>query len=93
VNWFGLHPYWGNGNNLEWILLISPVADLSDSVSHLSDVGMQASNPSGCRNDSALHGGWDTHSSALGYQTQQWAMVTIILVVVVRSLVMLPWEG
>jgi hypothetical protein len=32
---------------------------------------MQASNSSGCRNDIALHGGWDTHSSALGLQTQQ----------------------
>jgi hypothetical protein len=28
VNWFGLHIYWGRGNNLESILLISPVADL-----------------------------------------------------------------
>jgi hypothetical protein len=28
VNWFGLHLYWGRGNNLESILLISPVADL-----------------------------------------------------------------
>jgi hypothetical protein len=26
--WFGLHLYWGRGNNLESILLISPVADL-----------------------------------------------------------------
>jgi hypothetical protein len=32
---------------------------------------MQASNSSGCRNDIAVHGGWDTHSSALGLQTQQ----------------------
>jgi hypothetical protein len=32
---------------------------------------MQASISSGCRNDIALHGGWDTHSSALGLQTQQ----------------------
>jgi hypothetical protein len=31
--------------------------------------GMQASNSSGCKNDIALHGGWDTHSSALGLQT------------------------
>jgi hypothetical protein len=28
VNWFGLHLYWGRGNNLESILLISPEADL-----------------------------------------------------------------
>jgi hypothetical protein len=28
VNWFGLHLYWGRRNNLESILLISPVADL-----------------------------------------------------------------
>jgi hypothetical protein len=32
---------------------------------------MQASMSSGCRNDIALHGRWDTHSSALGLQTQQ----------------------
>jgi hypothetical protein len=32
---------------------------------------MQASISSGSRNDSALHGGWDTHSSALGLKTQQ----------------------
>jgi hypothetical protein len=31
----GLHLYWGRGNNLESVLLISPVADLSDSVSLL----------------------------------------------------------
>jgi hypothetical protein len=48
VNWFGLHLYWGRGNNLESILLlISPVSDLSDSVSLLEDAGMQASNSSG----------------------------------------------
>jgi hypothetical protein len=35
VNWFGLHLYWGKGNNLESILLIGPVADLSESVSLL----------------------------------------------------------
>jgi hypothetical protein len=28
VNWFGLHLYWGRGNNLESILHISSVADL-----------------------------------------------------------------
>jgi hypothetical protein len=33
VNWFGSHLYWGRGNNLESILLISPVADLSDPAS------------------------------------------------------------
>jgi hypothetical protein len=33
--------------------------------------GMQAPISSGFRNDTALHGGWDTHSSALGLQTQQ----------------------
>jgi hypothetical protein len=32
VNWFGLHLYWERGNNLESILVISPVADLSDFV-------------------------------------------------------------
>jgi hypothetical protein len=31
---------------------------------------MQASISSGCRNDTALRGGWDAHSSALGYQSQ-----------------------
>jgi hypothetical protein len=31
--WFAL--LWGRGNNLESILLISPVADLSDPVSFL----------------------------------------------------------
>jgi hypothetical protein len=30
------------------------------------DAGMQASISSGCRNDIALHGEWDTHSSVLG---------------------------
>jgi hypothetical protein len=44
-------PYWGRGNNLESILLISPVADLSDPVSPLQDAGMQVYNSlSGCRN-------------------------------------------
>jgi hypothetical protein len=32
---------------------------------------MQASIYSGCRNDIAVHAGWDTHSSALGLQPQQ----------------------
>jgi hypothetical protein len=40
-------------------------------VTSSQDAGMQASNSSGCRNDIALHGGWDNHSSALGLQTQQ----------------------
>jgi hypothetical protein len=53
-------------------LLLSPVADLSGLVSPLQDAGMQVYNSfSGCRDHSALHGGWDTHSSALGLQTQQ----------------------
>jgi hypothetical protein len=34
-------PYWGRGNYLESILLISPVADLSDPVSSLQGAGMQ----------------------------------------------------
>jgi hypothetical protein len=33
VNWFGLHLYWARGNNLESILLMSPVAELPDPVS------------------------------------------------------------
>jgi hypothetical protein len=46
------------GNNLESILLISPVADLSDPASPLQGAGMQVYNSfSGCRNHSALHGG------------------------------------
>jgi hypothetical protein len=32
VNWLGLHLYWRRGNNLENILLLSPVVDLSDPV-------------------------------------------------------------
>jgi hypothetical protein len=43
--------YWGRGNNLESILLISPVADLSDPVSPLQDAEMQIYNSfSGSRN-------------------------------------------
>jgi hypothetical protein len=56
--------YWGKGNNLESILLISPVADLSDPESSLQGAGMQVYNSvSGCRNLSALHegGGILTH--------------------------------
>jgi hypothetical protein len=71
MNWC-VGSYWGRENNLESILLISPVADLSDPVSPLQDAEMQVYNSfSGCRNHSTLHGGWDTHSSALGLQTQQ----------------------
>jgi hypothetical protein len=40
----------GRGNDLESILLISPVADLSDPVSPLQDAKMQVYNSSGCRN-------------------------------------------
>jgi hypothetical protein len=72
MNWF-VCPLWGRGTNLESILLISPVADLSDSLSPFQGARMQLYNPfSGCRNHSALHGGWATHSSALALQTQQY---------------------
>jgi hypothetical protein len=44
-------PYWGKEYNLESILLISPVADLSDLVAPLQDARMQIYNSfSGCRN-------------------------------------------
>jgi hypothetical protein len=47
--WFA--PLLGEGNNIESILLISPVADLSDPVSLLYDAEMQIySSFSGCRN-------------------------------------------
>jgi hypothetical protein len=47
-------PYWEKGNNLESILLLSPVEDLSDLVSPLQDSEMQIYNSfSGCRNDIA----------------------------------------
>jgi hypothetical protein len=43
---------------------------------------MQASISSGYRNDIALHGGWDSHSSALVLQTQQkepvWYLKSVI---------------
>jgi hypothetical protein len=53
-------------------LLISPVADLSDPVSSLQGAGLQVYNSfSGWRIHSARHGEWDSHSSALGLQTQQ----------------------
>jgi hypothetical protein len=68
VNCFGLHLYWGRGNNIEGILLVSPVADL-----YLS-FRMQE-----CRNNIDLHGGWDTHSSALGYQIQHTLEVSKIM--------------
>jgi hypothetical protein len=57
--------------NLESILLISSVADLSDPIFPLQGTGMPIYNSSGCRNHSVLHGGWDIHSSAIGLQTQQ----------------------
>jgi hypothetical protein len=60
--WFA--PLLGEGNNLESILLISPVADLSDPVSPLLGARMQTFNSSRCRNDLALQRRWDTHSSA-----------------------------
>jgi hypothetical protein len=45
-------------NNLESILLISPVTDLSDPVSPLQGAGMQIYHSfSGCKNHSVLHGG------------------------------------
>jgi hypothetical protein len=51
-------PYWRRGNDLESILLISPVANPSDPVSPLQDAETQIySSFSGCRNHSALHGG------------------------------------
>jgi hypothetical protein len=54
------------------ILLINPVANLSDPVSLFrmqkcgfitpsQGAGMKASNSSGCRSDIAVQGGWDTH--------------------------------
>jgi hypothetical protein len=36
-----LHLYWGRGNNLESVLLISPAADLSDPVSPLQGADLQ----------------------------------------------------
>jgi hypothetical protein len=87
--------YWGRGNNLEGILLISPVADLSGPASPVQNAEMQLYNSfSGYRNPDlqlllrtqefrfiipSQHariivlsmGGWSTHSSALGLQTQQ----------------------
>jgi hypothetical protein len=64
--WFA--PLLGKGNNLESILLINPVADLSDPAllfrvqkcrfTALSqDTGMETCNFSGCRNYMALQGG------------------------------------
>jgi hypothetical protein len=66
--WFA--PLLVEGNNLESILFISPVADLSDSISPLGCRNAVYNSLSGCRNDIALHGRWDTHSSALSLQTQ-----------------------
>jgi hypothetical protein len=54
--WFA--PYWGRGNNLESILLISPLQDLSDPVSLLQGAEMQIYNSfPGCRNLNAVLGG------------------------------------
>jgi hypothetical protein len=62
----------GRGNNLESILLISPVADLSDPVSPRQGAEMQVySSFSRCRKSVLYMGGWGTHSSALGLQTHQ----------------------
>jgi hypothetical protein len=79
VNWFGFHLCWRRVNNLESILLISPVSDLSEPVSPLQDARMQIYNSSGCRNHSALHGRM-RYSSALGLQTQkQQAKINLLL--------------
>jgi hypothetical protein len=44
-------PYWGRGNNLDSILLISPGTEISDPVSPLQDVEMQIySSLPGCLN-------------------------------------------
>jgi hypothetical protein len=43
-------PCWGKGNNLKNILLISPLADLSDPVSPVQNAQMQIYNSSGGRN-------------------------------------------
>jgi hypothetical protein len=57
VNWFVYSLWAGEGKNLKSILLISPVADLSDPVSPLQDAGMQIYNPfSGCRNQCTMEG-------------------------------------
>jgi hypothetical protein len=64
-------PLIGRENNLESILLISPVADLSEPVSPLQGAEMQFYNSfSGSRSVVLSMGGWDTHSSALSLQTQ-----------------------
>jgi hypothetical protein len=58
--------YWGRGNNLESILLISPVADLSDPVSPHQGAEMQFTTPSRDAGTIVLSmGGWDTHSSRI----------------------------
>jgi hypothetical protein len=70
------------------ILLIRPVVDLETL--HLlfrmqesrfktpsQEADVQVYNPfSECRNHSALHGGWDAHSSAFGLQTQQFYLAS-----------------
>jgi hypothetical protein len=56
------------GNNLESILLISPVADC---VSPPQDAGVQIYNSfSGCRAHSALHWGWNTDSLICSIDSQ-----------------------
>jgi hypothetical protein len=64
--WFA--PLLGEGNNLESILLISPVADL-----YLSFRMKECRPPSPRDAEMILLSMWDadTHSSALGLQTQQ----------------------
>jgi hypothetical protein len=73
MNWFVFPLLEEGGNNLESILLISPVADLSDPVSPLQGTGMQIYHSfSGCKNHSALHGGMRySLICPLGLQTQQ----------------------
>jgi hypothetical protein len=63
--------YWEQGNNLESILLISPVADLSEGYLLFRMQECRFTTPSQDVGMNALHGGWDTQSSALGLQTQQ----------------------
>jgi hypothetical protein len=49
-NWFGFHLYWGRGNNLESILLISPVAELLDPYLSLRCRNAVYRSLSGCGN-------------------------------------------
>jgi hypothetical protein len=57
MNWFVCPSWVVRGSNLESILLISPVADLSDPVSPHQVAEMQIYNSSGPRKHSAVHGG------------------------------------